>query len=111
MPVGKAVWNGIFTSVSAFCNAGFDVLGRGMTSFETYAGDITVNLVVPVLIILGGLGFLVIDELRHHLSRTRHKRLSTHTRTVLRVSAVLVIGGAVLIFILCLLYTSPSPRD
>ncbi|RIE17378.1 Trk family potassium uptake protein [Candidatus Cryosericum septentrionale] len=100
MPTGKAVWNGIFTSVSAFCNAGFDVLGRGMTSFETYAGDITVNLVVPVLIILGGLGFLVIDELRHHLSRTRHKRLSTHTRTVLALSAALVVGGAVLIFIL-----------
>jgi len=100
MPAGKAVWNGIFTSVSAFCNAGFDVLGRGMTSFETYAGDITVNLVVPVLIILGGLGFLVIDELRNHLSRTRHKRLSTHARTVLAISAALVVGGAVLIFIL-----------
>jgi trk system potassium uptake protein TrkH len=100
MPAGKAVWNGIFSSVSAFCNAGFDVLGGGMTSFEPYAGDITVNLVVPALIILGGLGFLVIDELRSHLSHTQHKRLSTHTRTVLGVSAVLVIGGAVLIFIL-----------
>jgi len=100
MPAGKAVWNGIFSSVSAFCNAGFDVLGGGMTSFEPYAGDITVNLVVPALIILGGLGFLVIDELRRRLSRTQHKRLSTHTRTVLGVTAVLVIGGAVLIFIL-----------
>jgi trk system potassium uptake protein TrkH len=100
MPVGKAVWNGIFSSVSAFCNAGFDVLGGGMTSFEPYAGDITVNLVIPGLIILGGRGFLVIDELRLRLSRTQHKRLSTHTRTVLGVTAVLVIGGAALIFIL-----------
>jgi trk system potassium uptake protein TrkH len=100
MPVGKAVWNGIFSSVSAFCNAGFDVLGGGMTSFEPYAGDITVNLVIPALIILGGLGFLVIDELRRRLSRTPYKRLSTHTRTVLSVTSVLVIGGAVLIFIL-----------
>jgi trk system potassium uptake protein TrkH len=100
MPVGKAVWNGIFSSVSAFCNAGFDVLGGGMTSFEPYAGDITVNLVVPGLIILGGLGFLVIDELRLRLLHTKHKRLSTHTRAVLSITAVLVIGGAVLIFIL-----------
>jgi trk system potassium uptake protein TrkH len=106
MPVGKAVWNGIFSSVSAFCNAGFDVLGGGMTSFEPYAGDITVNLVIPGLIILGGLGFLVIDELRLRLSRTQHKRLSTHTRTVLGVTAVLVIGGAALIFIL----ESMSPK-
>jgi trk system potassium uptake protein TrkH len=100
MPAGKAVWNGIFSSVSAFCNAGFDVLGGGMTSFEPYASDITVNLVVPALIILGGLGFLVIDELRRRLSYTQHKRLSTHTRTVLGVSAVLVIGGACVIFVL-----------
>jgi len=100
MPVGKAVWNGVFSSVSAFCNAGFDVLGGGMTSFEPYAGDITVNLVIPGLIILGGLGFLVIDELRQRLSRTKHKRLSTHTRIVLGVTAVLAIGGAALIFIL-----------
>jgi trk system potassium uptake protein TrkH len=100
MPAGKAVWNGIFSSVSAFCNAGFDVLGGGMTSFEPYAGDITVNLVIPALIILGGLGFLVIDELRLRLSHIQHKRLSTHTRTVLGVTAVLVIGGAALIFIL-----------
>jgi len=106
MPVGKAVWNGIFSSVSAFCNAGFDVLGGGMTSFEPYAGDVTVNLVIPTLIILGGLGFLVIDELRRRLSRTEHKRLSTHARTVLGVTAVLVIGGAALIFIL----ESMSPK-
>ncbi|MFZ2414379.1 MAG: potassium transporter TrkG [Candidatus Cryosericum sp.] len=100
MPPGKAIWNGVFTSVSAFCNAGFDILGRGMTSLETYAGDPTVNIVVPTLIILGGLGFLVIDELGHHVSHAQHKRLSTHTRTVLRISTVLVVGGTLLIFLL-----------
>ncbi len=100
MPAGKAIWNGVFTSVSAFCNAGFDILGKGMTSLETYAGDLTVNLVVPVLIILGGLGFLVVDELRQWLPPTRHKRLSTHARTVLSISAVLVVGGALMIFML-----------
>lgn len=100
MPAGKAIWNGVFTSVSAFCNAGFDILGKGMTSLETYAGDLTVNLVVPVLIILGGLGFLVVDELRQRLLPTRHKRLSTHARTVLGISTVLVVGGALMIFML-----------
>lgn len=100
MPAGKAVWNGIFTSVSAFCNAGFDVLGGGMTSFEPYAGDITVNLVIPTLIILGGLGFPVINELRNYISRRGSRRLSTHARTVLVITAALVVGGAVLIFML-----------
>jgi ferredoxin len=104
--IARKVYSSNIKSMSAFCNAGFDVLGGGMTSFEPYAGDITVNLVIPGLIILGGLGFLVIDELRLRLSRTQHKRLSTHTRTVLGVTAVLVIGGAALIFIL----ESMSPK-
>lgn len=100
MPAGRAIWNGVFMGVSAFCNAGFDILGKNMTSLQTYAGDLTVNLIVPVLIILGGLGFLVIDELRQRLSPTQHKRLSTHTRTVLSISTVLIVGGALMIFIL-----------
>ncbi|MHB8070447.1 MAG: TrkH family potassium uptake protein [Candidatus Cryosericum sp.] len=100
MAPGKAVWNGLFTSVSAFCNAGFDVLGGGMTNLEPYVGDIVVNLVVPVLIILGGLGFIVIDEVTRRIARPDGRRLSTHTRTVLLVTAVLIIGGAGLIFVL-----------
>jgi trk system potassium uptake protein TrkH len=100
LPAGKAVWNGVFTSVSAFCNAGFDVLGGNMTSFEPYVGDITVNLVVPALIIVGGLGFIVIDELLRRLSRIRTGRLSTHSRTVLWATAVLAIGGALVLLAL-----------
>jgi len=100
MPVGKAVWNGVFTSISAFCNAGFDVLGRHMTSLETYVSDLTVNLVVSLLIILGGLGFVVIDEVAHHLVRPVHKHLSTHVRVVLLLTAILVFGGAATIYLL-----------
>jgi len=100
MPPGKAVWNGLFTSVSAFCNAGFDVLGGGMTNLEPYVGDVVVNAVVPGLIILGGLGFIVIDEIARHIMRPEVKRLSTHTRTVLFVTALLIVGGVVIVFAL-----------
>ncbi|MCE5192645.1 MAG: potassium transporter TrkG [Candidatus Cryosericum sp.] len=100
MPVAKAVWNGIFTSVSAFCNAGFDVLGGGMTSFEPYVGDLTINLVVPALIIAGGIGFPVINELVDRLHQKQHRRLSTHARTALVMTALLILGGTVLIFAL-----------
>lgn len=100
MPLGKALWNGLFTSVSAFCNAGFDVLGGGMTNLEPYVGDVVINLVVPGLIILGGLGFLVIDEVMRHIGQRDQKRLSTHTRTVLVVTAVLIIGGTGIIYAL-----------
>jgi len=97
MPVAKAVWNGIFTSVSAFCNAGFDVLGGGMTSFEPYVGDLTVNVVIPALIIAGGIGFPVINELVDRLHQKQHRRLSTHARTALTMTAFLIVGGTVLI--------------
>ena len=100
MSLGRAVWNGVFTSISAFCNAGFEVVSRGMTSLETYASDMTVNLVVPLLIILGGLGFVVIDEVAHHFMRPVHKHLSTHVRIVLLLTAILVFGGAATIYLL-----------
>lgn len=97
MSPAKAVWNGLFTSVSAFCNAGFDVLGNGMKNLEPYVGDLVVNIVVPGLIILGGLGFIVINEIMRHVTRRDVRRLSTHTRTVLIVTAILVFGGAAVI--------------
>ncbi len=100
MPAGKAVWNGLFTSVSAFCNAGFDVLGNGMKNLEPYVGDIVVNIVVPGLIIVGGLGFIVINEIVRHIAQRDVKRLSTHTRSVLIVTAILIFGGAALVFAL-----------
>ncbi len=98
MPPAKAVWNGLFTSVSAFCNAGFEILGNNMKSLEPYVGDLVVNIVVSILIILGGLGFIVINEIVRHITRHDVKRLSTHTRTVLIVTAILVFGGAAVIF-------------
>ncbi len=95
-PFWKALRFGIFHAVSAYCNAGFDILADvdagGSLSF--YAADPAVNFIIMALIIIGGLGFLVWGELR----RTRRfSRLSVYTRLVLIISAVLTFGGAALL--------------
>ncbi|HWP35642.1 MAG TPA: TrkH family potassium uptake protein [Thermodesulfobacteriota bacterium] len=98
MPAGEAVWFGLFHAVSAFNNAGLslfpDSLGR-------YVGDPLVNAVVPLLIILGGLGFLVLDELwAWRERRQRVKPLSLHTKLVLSTSALLIGLGMVGFYLL-----------
>ncbi|MBP1586952.1 MAG: Trk family potassium uptake protein [Clostridia bacterium] len=95
----KGIWFSIFHAVSAFCNAGFDIMGSGgnSVSLTEYAADPLVNIVVMVLIIVGGLGFLVWDDLRKH--KFRWKRYRLQTKCVLFMTAVLVLGGAILYFI------------
>lgn len=94
MPFGKALWWGVFHSVSAFCNAGFDVMGAVEQggSLVNYVGDPVVNLVVMALITLGGLGFFVWEDL---LKKRRFRKLSTHSKLVLVISAALTFSGAV----------------
>ena len=89
MPVGKAVWYGIFHAVSAYCNAGFDLLGPD--SLMAFSGDPVVNLTVGGLIILGGLGFFVWNDLLMHRFRWRH--LAVYTKLVLITSGVLLLAG------------------
>ena len=98
-PAG-GLWTALFVSVSAFCNAGFDLLGRlgPYGSLMPYAGDVLVNVTVMLLITIGGLGFLVWDDLLTH--RFRWKRYSLHTKLVLIISAILTFGGAGLFFLL-----------
>lgn len=91
----KAIYFGIFHSVSAFNNAGFDLFGR-YSSLVGYVGDVTVNLVIMSLIVLGGLGFAVLSELYIN----RGKKLSLHSFIVLRTTVVLILAGAVLIYFL-----------
>lgn len=88
----EGIWISIFTSVSAFCNAGFDILGRltPYTSLTTYTGNWYVQAIVMALIISGGLGFIVWQELAV-LRRTR--RLSLHSKIVLSGTAFLIIIG------------------
>ena len=93
---GRGLWLSVFHSVSAFCNAGFDLLGivSPGSSFTGYADDWLVNLTLMVLIQVGGLGFLVWDDLL--LRRLEYKRWRLHTKLVLITSAVLTFGGALL---------------
>ncbi|MDD3363503.1 MAG: TrkH family potassium uptake protein [Syntrophomonas sp.] len=91
----KALWFGIFHSVSAFNNAGFDLFGnfRSLTEFTT---DVTVNLVISSLIIMGGLGFVVLYEIFHYKKKGT---LSLHARVVLITTAILIIAGTIILFL------------
>lgn len=91
---GRAIYHGIFHSVSAFCNAGFGLYSDSLTQFRE---DPVIVLTVAILIILGGLGFLVLYNLSsfHFWRRNRiaRGRLSLHTRIVLSATAVLLLAG------------------
>lgn len=94
MGAGRALYFGLFHAVSAFNNAGFALFSDSLTGFRD---DPIVNATILTLIVCGGLGFVVLTE----LGRARRTwRLSVHTRLVLTVSAVLVIGTTVAIFAL-----------
>lgn len=97
--LSKGIWYSVFHSISAFCNAGFDLMGRvtgEYSSFTALHGDLLVNLTLIGLIIIGGLGFAVIMDLGA-FRRTRH--LSIHTKLVLFTTLVLVAAGALLFFV------------
>ena len=89
------VFYSIFHSVSAFCNAGFDILGE-FSSLTSYNSNAVVILVASALIIIGGLGFTVWNEL---YTTKSIKRLSLHAKMVILVTAVLIIGGTILMFV------------
>jgi len=92
----QAVYPAVFHAVSAFCNAGFSIFAD---SFTRYRSDWFVNGVLAVLIILGGIGFVVIADVRNRLKRKRRgaATLSLHSRLALSTSAFLIVFGAVAI--------------
>jgi trk system potassium uptake protein TrkH len=87
---------GVFHSVSAFCNAGFSPFKTGLLEFDA---NIPLMCVLMVLIILGGLGFLVLHDLFRYF-RGKKPRLSYHSNVVLCMTGALVFGGALLFFII-----------
>lgn len=87
----QGIYLGYWHAVSAFCNAGFDLFGN-YESFVSFKGDIVVNLYLTVLITLGGLGFIVLEDA---ITKKSFKRLTPHSKIVLLASSVLLIGGAV----------------
>ena len=98
----QTVYSSIFHSVSSFCNAGFSLYGK---SFEGYRAHVGLNLTITTLIIVGGLGFPVLRDLlvvgrRRRLGEGRSPRLHTQTKVVLVTSAVLIVAGAVVFYLL-----------
>ena len=98
---GKGVLYSLFHSVSAFCNAGFDLMGGfsgPFSSFTAWAGDPIVNITFMLLILIGGIGFLVwADVLENGL---RLHRYSLHSKVVLTVTGGLTLAGAALFFLM-----------
>lgn len=94
MPIGTAIYFGFFHAISNFNNAGFDLMGeyRGLTA---YVDDPTVVLTICALITIGGLGFIVINEIYDYKST---RRLSLHSKVVLVTTIILTVGATLLIF-------------
>lgn len=90
----KGLYFSIFHSISAFCNAGFSLFS---TNFMNYRGDWLVVSVISFLIIIGGIGYIVINDIC--LNRRWHK-FSLHSKVVLITTGLLILGGTILIYLL-----------
>lgn len=100
------IWRGIFHAVSAFCNAGFDIMGGKFGAFanmEGYSRDPYVLVILMCLVVVGGLGFFVWEDILRHRS---WKKLSLYSKMVLMISGFLLVSGAVFFF--CVEYHNPA---
>ena len=95
----KGIYYSIFHAISAFCNDGFDLMGgqQPYASFTAYATDPVINITLMLLIIVGGLGFVVWSDVVS--KRFRWKNYSLHTKMVISVTLLLIFGGALLLFL------------
>ena len=95
-PVSRAIYLGIFHSVSAFCNSGFSLFSDSLRGFR---GDTVICLTVLFLFFIGGLGYVVVSDL-YYLRHRKFPRLSVHTKFVLSITLVLIVLGGVSFFLL-----------
>lgn len=96
----RGIYFGIFHAVSAFCNAGFDLMGTSKgpySSFTAYADDALINVTIMALIVVGGIGFFVWDDICHN--KLHIKKYKLHTKIVLSCTAILIVGGALFIYL------------
>ena len=96
----RGVWMAIFHSVSAFCNAGFDILGRAdalYPSLTAYMADPLVNIVIMLLIVVGGIGFLTWDDVCTHRLHLRRYRMQS--KVILSATVILIALPALLFFL------------
>ncbi len=94
----EGVYNAVYHSISAFCNAGFDLMGKyaPFSSLSPYQNDPFVLLTIMALIIIGGLGFIVWSDISRH--RLRFSKYSLHSKIVLIATAVLLVLGTVFFY-------------
>ena len=92
-PLPRALWTSVFHSVAAFNNSGFDILG-GMQNLIPYQSDVLLNLVTCALIIFGGLGFLVMLDIRR---AGNFRKLTFHSKVVITTTAALLAVGTLLL--------------
>lgn len=96
----KGIWISVFTSVSAFCNAGIDIIAEN--SLSNYATNPMINIVTSLLIILGGIGYIVwwdVTGFGREAAGGRRRRLSLHSKIAIIATLVLIFGGGILIFL------------
>lgn len=125
--IGKGLWYSIFHSVSAFCNAGFDLMGvkEPLSSLTTYQSNPIVNLAIIFLIIIGGLGFLTWNDIK--VNKFHIKKYRMQSKIIITVTAILILLPAIYFFfcefsnekwehlsvgdkILCSLFQAVTPR-
>lgn len=96
--VDKGIYFSLFHAISAFCNAGFDILGpvsKAYPSFSMFANDPVVVLTMSFLIVLGGLGFMVINQVLSPTRIRKKEKLSRYTKLVLTITTMLILLGFV----------------
>lgn len=100
MGLWQSIYYGIFHSVSAFCNAGFDLMGRyePYSSLTAYYDDPVVCFTVCGLILIGGIGFIVWSDIAKH--KWHFRKYALQTKMVLSATALLVFGGALLFYLI-----------
>ncbi len=94
----KGVWYSFFHSISAFCNAGFDILGiEGSSSLSLYSANTLINIVIMLLIIIGGIGFFVWSDFYNH--KFHFSKYKLQSKLVLIISLILIFIPAIYFFI------------
>ena len=97
--LARGLWYGVFHAVSAFCNAGFDLMGRfePFSSLMRFQSDVYVNVIIMLLILLGGTGFVVWQDVL--VNKLHFSRYMLHTKIMLSASVILVLLPAAVFFI------------
>ena len=106
----KGLWMALFHSISAFCNAGFDLMGTSMpfSSLTGYTADPVINVIVMLLIVIGGIGFLTWDDIRAHKLHVHQYRMQS--KVILCTTAVLLLFPALYFFFFEFSSLAPGER-